>query len=315
MRDLMKSATRRDALRTGGLAAVAGMAAYCGLIPLRAAASPIRLGERSVEPVSDGHLTLPMSYYMPDAPKEEVAALLAANGLPIDQVQPPCNATLLRDGDRLVLFDAGSGPNFMSSAGRLVENLEAMGVAADAVTDVVFTHGHPDHLWGVLDDFEEEPFVNAAYHFGAAEFDYWRAEGTLAATPEARKSFVVGAQNRLAAIEERVSVFKGGDEVLPGIEAVDTPGHTPGHVSFVVHGGGEAVTIIGDAIVHPVISFAHPEWRAGSDQDPDLAIATRKMLLDRLAAGGTQVIGFHLTAPGAGRVERSGNAYRFVAAG
>ncbi len=71
--------------------------------------------------------------------------------------------------------------------------------------------------------------------------------------------------------------------------------------------------VLGDALTHPRISFAHPDWRPVSDHDAGLAVATRRRLLDKLSRDGTQVIGYHL--PGAaGRVERQGPAYRFVSA-
>ena len=46
---------------------------------------------------------------------------------------------------------------------------------------------------------------------------------------------------------------------------------------------------------------------------PDQAAATRRTLLDRLAADRSRLIGFHLPYPGLGRVERTGSAYRYVA--
>ncbi len=220
----------------------------------------------------------------------------------------------MKDGDRVVLFDVGSGPNFMPSAGKILDNIDAAGIAPEDVTDVVFTHAHPDHIWGLLDDFDEFIFPEANYFINRVEWDYWRADDTLEKMPEARKTFVVGAQNRLAALEEVISFFNYGDEVLPGIEAIDTAGHTPGHTSFAIHDGSDSVTVIGDAATSAVISFAHPEWPSGSDQDTEMGIATRTKLLDRLAQEQTRFIGFHLPEGGIGRVEKDGTAYRFVAA-
>ena len=100
-------------------------------------------------------------------------------------------------------------------------------------------------------------------------------------------------------------------EWLPGIAAVETAGHTPGHVSFAFRSAGQEVMVLGDALTHPRISFAHPEWRPASDHDAERAVATRRSLLDRLHQEGVLAIGYHL--PGAaGRVERDAAAYRFV---
>ena len=261
----------------------------------------------------DGTLTLPMSFYLPDQSADQIASVLSPHGLPLDAVRPDCNLTLLRRGDRLVLFDAGAGPLFQDTAGKLIDSLDQAGIDPAEVTDIVFTHAHPDHLWGVLDDFDDLLFANARYWMNRNEWDFWRAPGTLNAMPEARKSFVVGAQNRMAAIEEQISLFDAGAEILPGVEAVATVGHTPGHTSFMVHGGDEPILVVGDAIANAVISFERADWRMGTDQDPELAVQTRQRLLDRLAGDRARMIGFHLPFPGIGTVERVANRYRFVA--
>lgn len=283
------------------------------LLPRIARARSLELGGAELTVVSDGHMTLPIGFVLPDVPRAELDAFLAAHGLPVNEITPDCNITILRSGDRLVVFDAGAGSNFMSTAGRLAENLTEAGIDPADVTDVVFTHGHPDHLWGVVDDFEELLFPEATFRMAAAEWDYWRAPGTLDATPEERKTFVVGAQNRLTAIEDRVELFQPGDEVVPGVEAMDTAGHTPGHISLVVHGSGDPVIVTGDALSHAAVSFERPSWRYGADQDPDAGIDTRLRLLDRIAAENLRIVGFHLPYPGVGRAEKDGLAYRFVA--
>ena len=272
----------------------------------------ISIGDKQISVVSDGLMNLPLSFVLPDAPKDETAMLFKAYGLPMDGgVHPDCNPTLLKTGDRVVMFDAGAGPNFMASTGKLAANLEAGGIDAGAVTDVILTHAHPDHIWGVVDDFDELLFPEAAHHINQAEWDYWRAADTLERAPEARKAFVVGARNRFTAIEKQVKFFRGGDEILSGVEAVATPGHTPGHTSFAIHGGGETVMVICDAIYNVAVSFERPDWHWGSDVDQELGAQTRRKLLDRLAADKGRLIGFHLPYPGVGHVVTSGNAYRF----
>ena len=269
-------------------------------------------GDAELTTLSDGSLTLPMSFVFPDVDQVELEAMLSANGMATDALRPDCNVTLLRRGDRLAIFDVGSGANFMPTAGKLLDSLAEAGVDPGDVTDVAFTHAHPDHLWGLTDDFDELVFPNAQHRINQAEWDFWSSPDTLAAMPEERKTFVVGAQNRFAAIEDSVAFFKPGDEVVPGVEALATYGHTPGHISFMVEGGGEPVLIVGDAVTNSVISFEKPDWPTGSDQDPALGAKTRAALLDRAAGDKVRVIGFHFPHPGGGTVERQGSAYRFV---
>lgn len=276
------------------------------------ATTNLKVGAAEVFTVSDGNLVLPGSFFFDGLPQDEVAQILAALNLSPDQLQPPCNVTLLRDADRVILFDAGSGPAFVPTAGTLLDSLDAIGIAADDITDVVFTHAHPDHLWGVLDDFDEPVFANANYLMAQAEWDYWRDPATVDTIGQARAAFAVGAARRLEAIEERATFFADGQEILPGIMALASPGHTPGHMCFEVRSGTEAVLIGGDAIGNPHIAFARPDWASGADQDPALAAQTRLRLFDKLTQDKIALIGFHLPDGGIGRAEPQNGAYRFV---
>ena len=271
------------------------------------------VGKGTVDIVSDGHLELPTSMVLGRVPEADRAAFLAANNLSGDVVRSSLNLTLYRDGDRTVLFDVGSGPNFMPSAGKLAEALETAGVAAEDVTHVVFTHAHPDHIWGVLDDFDELVFGNAEYMMSGPEWDYWFDPETVNKVPENRQSFAVGAKRNMAAIEDKCSRFKAGDEVLPGIAAVDTAGHTPGHTSFHIQQGSNSVMVVGDVITNPLYSFSNPDWQMGTDSDAAQGVKARKMLLDRMASEKMQIIGYHLPHPGTGYVEQKGAAYVYAA--
>jgi glyoxylase-like metal-dependent hydrolase (beta-lactamase superfamily II) len=275
------------------------------------ASSSLDLGGMRLQTLSDGHLTLPGDFILGGMPQEEMAEIVARHGLPTDVLSPPCNVTLLRDGDSTVLFDVGAGPDFQDSAGRLPEALAAAGVSPEEITHVLVTHAHPDHLWGLLDDFDEPLFPDAALMIGRAEFDYWTDPATPDSIGEARTAFAVGAARRLQAVEASIRLIEEGEEVLPGVIARLTPGHTPGHMAYEV--GGRAM-VAGDAIGNHHVAFERPDWPSGSDQDPELAADTRVALLERLAAEDMALVGFHLPDGGIGRVARDGGAFRFEAA-
>jgi len=262
--------------------------------------------------VSDGNLMLPGSFFFDGLPADEVTAILKRYDIPTDMLEPPCNVTVLRQDDRTVLFDAGAGHAFMPTAGTLLDSLSALDITPDEVTNVVLTHGHPDHLWGVLDDFDDLVFQNADYMIGQAEWDFWSDPATVTSVGEARASFAVGAARRLEAIADRCSFFSPDQEILPGVMAHGTFGHTPGHMSFELRAGSDAVMVVGDAIGNHHVAFERPGWGSGSDQDRDMGAATRTRLLDQLAQDQMMMIGFHLPGGGIGRVERTADAYRFV---
>lgn len=274
---------------------------------------PLRLGGMRIETLSDGHLTLPRSVLFADLDPSEVDRILQEQGIAAGPVQPPINVTLMRDADRVVLFDTGSGPSFQDTAGRLPAALEEAGITADEVTHVVFTHCHPDHLWGVLDDFDDPLFPDAEYLMGQVEWDYWFAPETAGNIGGDRASMAVGARRRMAVVEDRISRFTDGQEILPGVAAHATFGHTPGHMSFELRGGNESVMIGGDAIGNHHVSFAEPSWPIGTDQDAQAAAATRMRLLDMLSHEKMRLIGYHLPQGGLGRVERHADKFRFSA--
>lgn len=276
------------------------------------ASSSLTLGTMQIDTLSDGNLVLPGDFILGGMPQDEMTAIVTKYGLPTDQLTPPCNVTLLRDGTNTVLFDVGSGPDFQPTAGKLAEAMDLLGLAVEDVTHVVFTHGHPDHLWGVLDEFDEPVFANAEHMMGAAEFDYWTDPDTVSSIGEARTTFAVGAARRLNVLADRMRRLADGEEVVPGVAARLTPGHTPGHLSFEIRSGSDGVMVVGDAIGNHHVAFERPDWASGSDQDGAMAAATRVSLLDQIAAAQMRLVGFHLPGGGIGRAERADGTYRFV---
>jgi glyoxylase-like metal-dependent hydrolase (beta-lactamase superfamily II) len=304
----MANITRRALLA----ASAASLAAR--VLPAQAALTTFKHGALEVTVVSDGHLVLPTSFLAPSAPPDERAAILKAAGQTAEQYESPTNITLIRAGTDLILVDMGSGDRFMPTAGKLWDNLKASGIDKSKITKVIFTHGHPDHLWGTVDELDELMLPQASFYVGAAEWDFWLSDNAERGLPAERAGFVTGARRNYAAIKQRVNLFKPGDEVVSGIQIVATPGHTQGHVSLALS-GGDGLLVGGDVLTHPLISFAHPEWRPTADHVPDQAAQTRAKLLDRLASDRSKLIGFHLPYPGLGLVERKDGAYRFTPAG
>src|SRR5690606_35925409 len=292
-------------------AAAAGLTALSPLPGFAATGGPRRVsvGALEITFLSDGSLNLPVSFSLPDQSAAEIEALFAPHKLPTERLQPPLNVALVRAGDRATLIDAGAGANFMATAGRLPTALETAGIDPQSVTRVVLTHAHPDHLWGVIDDFDEETFPNADYVISQADWDYWTDPGTVDRVPEAAKGMAAGAARILGRIADRTERLGDGATVAPGLTYMATPGHTPGHMSVLVEDANQRMLVLGDALTHAVVSFEKPQWRNGADVDGEQGAATRARLLDMLAGDQMQIAGYHLPRPGLGRVERNGTAY------
>jgi len=289
-----------------------------GLLPrhVLAFAQPytFKQGAVDVTVVSDGHLVLPTNLLAPDAPAAERKAILDAIGATGDTIEPATNATVIKAGNDLILFDTGGG-DFQPTVGKLAGNLAQAGISPESITKVVFTHAHPDHCWGT----DAGPggaltYPNAGYYAAAKEWDFWMDEGLVGKMPEGMKPMVLGTQKHLGTIRDKVTMLKPGDEITAGIKVVDSPGHTPGHVSFEVP-GGEGLLIMGDVITVPGVYFPHPEWTFGFDSISDLAIQTRKTILDRAATDKVKMLGYHWVYPGVGYAEKKGTGYQYVAEG
>ena len=274
--------------------------------------SEINLGRTKITTVSDGSITLPASLTFDTMPKNELDLIINEFSLSKDQLVRECNVTLVVTEDRKILFDVGAGLYFLDGMGVILDSLDEQGLAPEDITDVIFTHAHPDHIWGVLDDFDDLLFPEAMYHIGRVEWDYWWNPETVNEVDESRVQTAVGAKTRFEALQDQIEFFDDGDEPIPGVLALMTPGHTPGHMSFEIANGSQSALIVGDALNNHHVAFKRPNWLSGLDQDPEMAALTRQKLLNRSSSEDMLLIGFHLPEGGIGRVVQSGKEYSFV---
>jgi glyoxylase-like metal-dependent hydrolase (beta-lactamase superfamily II) len=262
--------------------------------------------------VSDGTLQLPLAIVSPDAKPEELKALMGTAVQAGDTFAPEVNVVVAKSGSDIIMFDTGAGGGMGKTAGLLMESLKAAGLDAAAITKVVFTHAHPDHLFGAVGADGKLAFPNASFHMAENELNFWAAPDLASKMPEAMQGMVKGIQGNLAVLKEKIVTFKTGVELLPGVGVIDTAGHTPGHVSFEL-AGGDSLILVGDAIAVPSVFFAHPEWKFGFDADGETAGKNRRKLLDMSASGKKAMLGYHWTYPGLGRAQAKDGAFVYVA--
>src|SRR5665647_899093 len=255
------------------LAATAASLAARGL-PAFAAPAPhsFKHGAFEVTVVSDGHLVLPVSFLARGAPPAERAALLQAAGETGEQYHSPTNVTLIRTANDLFLVDMGSGDRFMPSAGRLWDNLKSAGIDKAKITKVIFTHGHPDHLWGAVDEFDDLMLPQAAFYVAAAEWDVGTGDNARRGLPAERAGFVTGALGRQATqrIVAGPEIPFGGGDVEGGLrqhEVVELVHRAPEMVRVAVgedHLGDLGLVDAGAFEIVPQFAGARHEAVAGA---------------------------------------------------
>ena len=177
---------------------------------------------------------------------------------------------------------------------------------------VVISHFHGDHINGLLTADNTPAFPNAEVLVPAAEWKFFMDDGEMSRAPAGRMQGVFKNARRVfeAGLKKKVTPYEWGKEVAPGLLAVDTIGHTPGHTSYVLSSGSGKVFIQSDVTNIPYLFAANPGWHAFFDQDADMAEKTRRRVYDMLVADKLQVQGFHYPFPGLGNVEKDGDGYR-----
>ena len=208
-----------------------------------------------------------------------------------------------------MLVDTGAD-GLDPNTGRLLRNLQAVGIGTGDIDTVILTHGHPDHIGGNTDAEGKPTFPKARYVMWKEEWNFWTS-GQAETLDEHEECFAFARKNLLP-IQQQLDLIDHEAEIVPGIRAVAAPGHTSGHMAVAISSKGKQLLCISDAFIHP-IHIEHPEWHAAIDMAPEQLMNTRRLLLNKAATEKALMLAFHFPFPGVGHVvrrEQDGNGSR-----
>jgi len=268
-----------------------------------------RLGDIEVFQLFEGAAARDMAAdFFTNTGLADVEAALREAGFAPDKIPNSYTVTAVRFGGRLILFDAGFGANGGPSSGRLKETMALAGLDPADVSEIIITHCHPDHIFGLSDAEGRQVYPDIPIYVPAAELDFWGDPANLDVMPKSRVALAKRIQATLA-VWPNIVRYGAGQEVLPGVQAVATYGHSAGHTSLLLSSGGKQLMVTGDVTNIPAFNMANPGWRIAADDDAATAEATRRRVLDQLATSQTICTGYHWGMPGAGRILAQAEGY------
>ncbi len=258
-----------------------------------------KIGEFDAIIVSDNALAFPAGNFNLQGDAEEAAAFFSARRLvnADGNVQVSINNLIVNNGEQTILFDTGTG-------NRLVATLDALGIGVEGIDAVILSHSHFDHVNALSFD-GNLTFPNATIYFPEPENTFIN---------EGPAEVVGTAIEKLAPAFEAdiVSFYNDGDEIVAGVSAIAAHGHTPGHMAFLVQSGDNQLIHFNDSVVNAAATPANPDWVFGFDFDPEMAIETRRAILNRAVESGAQVLGYHFSFPGLGYILADGDNFSFM---
>jgi glyoxylase-like metal-dependent hydrolase (beta-lactamase superfamily II) len=279
-----------------------------------------KVGDIEVTVLSDGFRMVPVDgNYLSNATADDLQKALAAAGQPIDKMKNTYSPIVLTTSGKRVLFDTGNGEAAAAQSknerGTLNANLAAASIDRNAIDVVVISHFHADHVNGLLMPGNSKAFPNAEIMVPENEWKFWMDDGEMSRASKGRMTELFANNRRVFdALKRQVTPYAWDKEIVPGVTAKGTPGHSIGHTSFVVSSGGKSVFVQSDVCNNVAVFAPNPDWHGFFDQDAAQAAATRRKVYDMLVAERLPVQGYHFPFPALARIEKSGGGYRVVPA-
>jgi len=272
------------------------------------------LGAFEVTALSDGTVDLKIEELLTNTTAAKIRSALARAHLK-DPVETSVTAYLVNTGSKLVMIDAGAGVFFGPTLGKLIANLKACGYQPEQIDEIYITHMHSDHVGGLVNG-DKIAFPNAVVRADRRDADFWLSKANMDTAPKEAKPVFEGA---MASINPYIAAgkfkpFDGNTDLVPGVSAISTYGHTPGHTVYMVESQGQRLVLWGDLMHVAAVQFAEPSVTIQFDTDSKAAAAQRKKQYADAAKRGHWVAAAHLPFPGIGHLRSDGKGYDWLPA-
>ena len=274
-----------------------------------------KVGDYEIIQLRDGARTFPIpDTFVVNLSKDKAIEAAAAAYLPDGQVTIPFSPMIINTGSKLVAIDTGNGLGAFAGSkgvvGQARSNMEAVGIDPKQIDIVLISHFHGDHIGGLKNADGSPAFPNAEIKVPAVEAAFWADDSNQSKANGFNKSQFPNVKKMMEGL--KVTPYEADKEVAPGVTSMFTPGHTPGHMSFVVASGSSRILVQSDVTNIPSFFLRHPDWHVMFDNDPATAVATRHKVYDMAATEKMLVTGYHFPFPCVGHVEKDGSEYRLV---
>ncbi|RAJ08794.1 glyoxylase-like metal-dependent hydrolase (beta-lactamase superfamily II) [Chitinophaga skermanii] len=276
-----------------------------------------KLGDLSLTIITDGYIRLaPIQPNFPNGSERAEHALLEQSFRSTKAMDLSMNILLIQKGKEFILIDTGTGGSFGEASGWMLQSMADAGIQKEAVTQIIISHAHPDHIGGLVKD-GQLVFPNAQVHLSRIEHAFWMAaeqdfSKSKFQDKKLLKTFTQNTQQVIRTLGNRLHLFENGTQLWDCVQLEIAPGHTPGHTITHIFSANERIVHLADLIHSDILSVQHPEWGFNGDTDLELATRTRRAVLAKLTASKTPIFAYHLPWPGTGHVRSKGTTFEWV---
>ncbi|MFC5757888.1 MBL fold metallo-hydrolase [Rhizobium sp. GCM10022189] len=264
--------------------------------PTPPGAETFTLGEFRITALRDSVNVVPNdgSVFGADVGPNAVAEVLKKAGQKTEAIELSVDALLARRGGEAIVIDTGLGP---SIPGSLAGSLSLAGVSPDEVTTVLITHVHSDHIGGLITQDTQSAFKHAVIKISEPDWKWLQQQPEMAEITRV--------------IAPQVKTFNPGEDVATGIKSVRIPGHTPGHVGYMISSKDQTLLDVGDTVHSSIVSLAKPDWAMGYDTDLAVGRTSRREVLTQLASRHQLIFAPHFPYPGVGWIVSRDNHFEW----